>query len=70
MSDLLYPFGRDLRPSVFSARGVNGYQRRQTPRLRIEITQRIGGFDCLGQERFCLFWGAHSDEDRTREGDL
>jgi len=28
-----------------------------SPRCAIEIIQRIGGFECLGQESFCLFWG-------------
>src|ERR1700720_2071793 len=67
MSDLLDPFRRDLRPAVFPAREVNGYQHRQSPRLRIEIIQRIGGFERLGQESFCLFWGTHREEDRARE---
>jgi hypothetical protein len=70
MSNLLDPFRSDLRPTEFHARGVNGYQRRQSSRLRIEIIQRIGGFECLGQESFGLLWGAHSDQDRFPKGNL
>src|SRR5258708_8844841 len=61
MRDLLEPLRRDPRPGVFPAKAGNGYQGRQSPRLRIEIIQRIGGFESLAQERFCLFWGTHSD---------
>src|ERR1700754_2371055 len=67
MSDLLDPFRRDLRPAVFSVKGVNRYQRQQSFRLRLEIIQYISGFECLGQESFCLVRGTHRDEDRTCE---
>jgi len=51
MSDLLHPFCRVCALRI-PPRGVNGCQRRNSPRLRMEIIQLVGGFECLCQEQF------------------
>src|SRR5580692_6590488 len=70
IGEVFDPFRHDPCRTVFTEMNIQGPQRGQSPRLRVEIVESAGGIEGLGQDRFGPLGSPQSDEYRTREGDL